>query len=260
MEQQLKERELSKLRTSLFNATTGMSLPSSASPQKRQQKSPSAGQRQHLSSHGDKYFRADSKFRAIDVLRLLDKDGDGCISRSELQALYARGSIDASSYQAVQQAFLAADKDGNGVLDAREFKRFLLDASPNRRRAISPPQPQQSPPQPPQPPQQPQELPLPLPPPLPPQQPQAWLSLEEEAALAEECTAAAERKAEAHTQKLAALASQSEAERGRAVAVSTPFAEAPSSLSALGCGPLRSAELTQPRQLLEQPYLSLIHI
>ena len=74
---------------------------------------------------GEKFFARDAKFRAIDVLRALDKDGDGLVSRSEINALYSNGGMDAQSHAELERAFHAADKDGNGVLDVRELKALL---------------------------------------------------------------------------------------------------------------------------------------
>ena len=253
VEKQLKEHELNKLRASLYQGTAwGISSSAhSAALQQQQQQQPGAARKQQQpeprqqqgSSLGDKYFSSDRKFRAIDILRLLDTDGDGYISRTELRAMYARGSVDDRAYQEAQRAFDVADRDGNGVLDVREFKRLLISASPTRRE-LSPLPPQRAPQRGPQrAPRLSQELPAQQSA-APQQQQEEWLKLAEQAALAEERAAAAERKAEARAHELAELALKLEAERRRAA----PSSGLAVTGEAVADGSLQSPELAQQQR------------
>ena len=62
------------------------------------------------------------RMRAIDVLRGLDTDGDGLVSRPELRRMLT--SVGMSEGE-ISQAFMYADRNNSGRLDLRELKRLL---------------------------------------------------------------------------------------------------------------------------------------
>ena len=53
-----------------------------------------------------------------------DADGDGSISKSEIEGVLTAYSL---PFETLDSAFAAIDTDGNGAIDAEEFKAFLLE-------------------------------------------------------------------------------------------------------------------------------------
>ena len=53
-----------------------------------------------------------------------DADGDGSISKSEIEEVLTAYSL---PFESLDSAFAAIDADDNGAIDADEFKAFLLE-------------------------------------------------------------------------------------------------------------------------------------
>lgn len=60
------------------------------------------------------------------MFKLLDKDGNGTIDKSELRTLFADNAIDSINGKSLDEIFETCDKDKNGIIDFEEFKFAIL--------------------------------------------------------------------------------------------------------------------------------------
>ena len=60
------------------------------------------------------------------MFKLLDKDGNGEIDRSELKNLFNDNAIDNINGKSIDEIFEACDKDKSGAIDFEEFKSAIL--------------------------------------------------------------------------------------------------------------------------------------
>lgn len=60
------------------------------------------------------------------MFKLLDKDGNGTIDKSELMHMFSDNAIDEINGKSLEEIFLACDKDKSGDIDFQEFKQAIL--------------------------------------------------------------------------------------------------------------------------------------
>lgn len=67
------------------------------------------------------------------AFRMLDKDGNGFVERSELQEVFKRNFLlnlengwNTMNGKSLDEVILSCDKDGNGIIDYNEFKSAML--------------------------------------------------------------------------------------------------------------------------------------
>ena len=63
----------------------------------------------------------------LKLFKLLDKDGNGTIDRSELKALFEDQGMENINGKGIEEIIKICDKDNSGTIDFEEFKLAIMN-------------------------------------------------------------------------------------------------------------------------------------
>ncbi|KAI3945352.1 hypothetical protein MKW92_043353 [Papaver armeniacum] len=75
----------------------------------------------HSKSEVDELWSVETHFELVEAFKLIDKDGDGKITRSELESVFQRIGGEQPSRDEVMVMFNEIDSDGDGFITLEEF-------------------------------------------------------------------------------------------------------------------------------------------
>ncbi|KAJ4970819.1 hypothetical protein NE237_003918 [Protea cynaroides] len=118
-----KSRWLSRSDPPSFNSgiSSSSSLDSSSSTHLKTRDTGSATPTSVLPSHDWSDLSADKNLELVQTFKLVDKDGDGKITRHELEALLVRLGLEPESEEELSMMWMDIDQDGDGCISLDEF-------------------------------------------------------------------------------------------------------------------------------------------